>query len=447
MTYFSWPPVILFLVIAFFFPFLSAYSDEPQQGVVFTNKVGGYQNRFVLCPKGQVSGSRYRIRIPVRKNGQVVMKNFDDNLDRLTFVQDYQIKDRQNLLNGWLYRSSDKSNSAEVFFSKNQLGQGNYPIYYKLGGQSSFSRWQTDGGTQRREISFEDRVSAAVWANQVEVRQLGLNPFNPKQTHPIIVTGFWMGIEPDLNKLPELGGQLSYLPLVLKNGSYQIDLAVPHKTKQRLFTALRNSSDLPVGATLRATTKMVVNTQQLNQEILSVGKVDFSKVSKLMERTINVDAPKLASLNPGSNKQVSSDACIVAMEDWMPLCGDANDVYFWKLKLRFKTLDADQKNFELACLVDIGSTARANNNLGQELIKLRIPDIANFEEARKFTIGFDGQSANPASHKVVVPISTATGETGVPDGVNVVANSSIAGTRLNDLYQECFTTFSKKVVR
>lgn len=415
--------------------------DEPQNGIIYTNQVGGHKNVFVLCPSGQTSGCRYRIRIPVQRNGQLVMKKYDDNLDRLTFKKDFQIRDGQNLLNGWLYESSDKANTGEVFFSKHPVGQGNYPMYYKLKGQASFSRWQTDNGTQQRRASFEDRVKAGVWANQVRIGELGLNPFNPNKTHPIIVSGIWPSVKKDLNRLPEVNGGLSYLLVSLKNGTFQIDLALPENVKSRLNDILQNFSDLPpFRYSARQETRQTINRQKLKPMVFENGAPNLEKIAKLMERTITTDSQKLAGLNLGSTRKIWSNKCVVSTERWSPLCANDKDAYYWKLKLQFKPLNVSPTEYEIRCLIDIGATSIANKDLGQELIHTKLSDLGNFVGSTQQIFVTNSQSQVQYTTSRIVPDGP------LPAGVHMIdPPASLTKIPLGGICKECFMTFSKKI--
>jgi hypothetical protein len=340
--------------------------------------VGGYQNTFVLAPKGQVSGCRYKIKLDGRVS--------DVQLDRLTYVRDVEFADGRDesppIVRGWLYRGSDKSsNSWELIFGKEQNTRpGTYSIYYRFPRSANFTRWKGTGNVRRKAIDFDSQVSAILWANQIQVDQLALHPFDPKETSPLVPSLIWAAISPELNSfLKTRDASITPRLVKLQNGRLQYDLEfTPLKdggqpVESLLFNVLQNTDDIEL-TTIRESRTVTVVASEVAPEFLVNGRVQLDRVAASMRNTMERDALTLASLSLGTSQKIADNSCEVMTGRWSLLSKGNSRSYFWKIKLKFDILSSNPEKYKISSLVDVGHCPTNEISLGENRITPLISD-------------------------------------------------------------------------
>jgi hypothetical protein len=352
---------------------------QPTSALVYTNRVGDHENRFVVGPADTVSGGRYRL-LP----GEAIQ------FDRLTYERDVEFRDgRDNaptIVRGWVYKGTDKTeNSWRVIFGKepNTIA-GTYPVYYTHDAGPNFKRWLLPGGTRRAEGTLTDQIQAVLWANQLDADRLGLEPFDEQKQSPISVTLAWRAIEEELNELLNRHGTSLSSQSLLRGPDGRLHMNVRLEGDNAVEVAdalgIRNNVELDVARELR--TRMIVTTRQLAPQYLTNGRVDLRKVQGLLTELIGGRSEPLQPYNFSGQSRTQANGCEATSTPWQLLtCGDEY-CQFWRIRFGFRIErkdDADQ--YELMTEFDIGECRADERQFGTTKViwKTTSKDASEFD--------------------------------------------------------------------
>ncbi len=337
---------------------------QPAKPIVYTNTVDGFQNRFLIGPKEATSGARYKLEA-----------NLPVQFDRLTYVRDVEFPDGRGnapeTVRGWMFEGTDKTeNTWRIIFGKEENTiPGTFPIYYSFKKDGEFERWFTDGGTHREDANLVDEVQSILWANQVDVDRLGLEPFDPGKQSPVAVSLAWGSINGELNRmLGRTGGSLTNNMVKLPNGMVQMDLNVSGPDREALFESLNFRNDLDVQVRWETRTRALAITK-ISQQFFTSGNVDYKKVADNISSLVKIDSPELAKLGLRTTNAFLTNKCIVSTTPWQEFNCDGNYCQFWKIRFGFeKVIRNQEESYELSVVYDIGECRTEEKNLGDTFV-------------------------------------------------------------------------------
>jgi hypothetical protein len=406
---------------------------QPATPIVYISTVDGFQNRFLIGPKEATSGARYKLKagLPVQ-------------FDRLTYVRDVEFPDgRSNapeIVRGWMYEGSDKSeNTWRIIFGKEQNTiPGTFPIYYSFKKDGEFERWLIDGGTRREDANLVDEVQSILWANQVDIDRLGLEPFDPGKQSPIAVSLAWSSIKGDLNRmLGKTGSSLTNNMVKLPNGKVQMDLNVSGPDRETLFESLRFRHDLDVQIQWEKTTRAVAITE-ISQQFFTSGNVDYGKVADNISSLVKIDSPELARLGLRTTKAFLTNKCIVSTTPWQEFNCDANYCQFWKMRFGFEKVIRDQKeSYELSVVYDIGECRTEEKNLGETFVIHKYQSLDG-DDFSSFSASMprEGQGVIYATREIARPSS-------MPAGHSIY--DPMESFNLKDMFNSTFNSYVSRI--
>ncbi len=406
---------------------------QPATPLVYRNVVDGHENRFVVGGPNEItSGAKYKLKagLPVQ-------------FDRLVYLRDVEFPDgRDNspeIVRGWMYEGSDKSeNTWRIIFGKDENTiSGTYPVYYSLKKDDEFERWLIEGGTHREEATFKDEVLSVLWANQVDVDRLGLDPFDPSEQSPIAVSLAWSSIETELNqKLNRSGSSVSSQMVKLPNGKVQMDLHVLGAEREALFESLKFRNDIDVQVRFEQKTRAIV-VSEISPQFFTSDRVDYEKVADSISSLIRQDSPQLAGFGLRATKTFLTDKCFVSTTPWQEIGCDANYCQFWKMRFGFEKVIKDQKEaYQLSVVYDIGECTAKEKGRGEANIIHKYQSLDG-NDFSSFSISLmrEGQGLQSEGGLIVVPVA-------IPDGHSLY--NPMETFYLKDLFT---TTFSLYVSR
>jgi hypothetical protein len=379
---------------------------QPAKPIVYTNTVDGFQNRFLIGPKEATSGARYKLEA-----------NLPVQFDRLTYVRDVEFPDGRGnapeTVRGWMFEGTDKTeNTWRIIFGKEENTiPGTFPIYYSFKKDGEFERWFTDGGTHREDANLVDEVQAILWANQVDVDRLGLEPFDPGKQSPIAVSLAWGSIKGELNRmLGRTGGSLTNNMVKLPNGMVQMDLDVSGPDREALFESLSFRNDLDVQVRKAAVTKTIMITK-ISQQFFTSGNVDYKKVADNITSLVKVDSPELAKLGLRTTNAFLTNKCIVSTTPWQEFNCDENYCQFWKMRFGFERVIRNQEvSYELSIVYDIGECRTDEKNLGDTFVIHKYQSLDG-DEFSSFSTRVPREDVGTEARAIYVPIPSS-----MPDG-------------------------------
>jgi len=406
---------------------------QPAKPIVYTNTVDGFQNRFLIGPKEATSGARYKLEA-----------NLPVQFDRLTYVRDVEFPDGRGnapeTVRGWMFEGTDKTeNTWRIIFGKEENTiPGTFPIYYSFKKDGEFERWFTDGGTHREDANLVDEVQAILWANQVDVDRLGLEPFDPGKQSPIAVSLAWGSIKGELNRmLGRTGGSLTNNMVKLPNGMVQMDLNVSGPDREALFESLNFRNDLDVQVRQVATTENLRITK-ISQQFFTSGNVHYKKVADNISSLVKVDSPELAKLGLRTTNAFLTNKCIVSTTPWQEFNCDENYCQFWKMRFGFERVIRNQEeSYELSIVYDIGECRTDEKNLGDTFVIHKYQSLDG-DEFSNFSTRVPREGVGTDARAIYVPITSS-----MPDGHELY--HPMEAFNLEDIFQSTFRSYVSRI--
>jgi hypothetical protein len=390
-----------------FFAYGRCVNGQPKDAIVYTNRVGDYENRFVIGPADMVSGCRYRL-----------MPDDSVQFDRLTFVRDVEFPDgRDNspaVVRGWEYKGTDKTENAwRIIFSKEEGAvPGTYPVYYSFETGGNFERWLLPGGTRRHEGTLADKIKAVVWANQLDVDRLGLRPFNERQQSPISVILAWRSIERELAELlNRFGTSISSQSLLRgPDGRLHMNVSLTGDRASNVAETLgiRNNVELDSPSLTELRT---ISAKQISSLYLTNGRPDLNKVQGLLADLIRGRSEALMPYQFKVESKSLANGCFAISAPWQLLtCGDEY-CQLWRIRFAFLIERKEgQERYQISTEFDIGECRVSERQFGDDKVIWRSTskDASEFENLSAF-VANGGEETNTVTASVKVFRSIAPG--------------------------------------
>ncbi len=378
---------------------------QPTSTLVYTNRVGDHENRFVIGPADTVSGGRYRL-LP----GEAIQ------FDRLTYERDVEFRDgRDNaptIVRGWVYKGTDKTeNSWRVIFGKepNTIA-GTYPVYYTHDAGPNFKRWLLPGGTRRAEGTLTDQIQAVLWANQLDADRLGLEPFDEQKQSPISVTLAWRAIEEELDALLNRYGTRLFSQSLLRgpDGRLHMNVRLEGDNAVEVADALGIRNNVELDVAIRLESRMIL-AKQLAPQYRTNGRVDLQKVQRLLTELIRGRSEPLQAYNFSGQSRMQTNGCEATSTPWQLLtCGDEY-CQFWRIRFGFLIERKDAaEQYKLTTEFDIGECRADERQFGTSKViwKTTSKDASEFADLSSTAASEASQTvAREASVQIVSSIA------------------------------------------
>jgi len=347
---------------------LGIAKSQPTSTLVYTNRVGNFENRFVIGPTNVVAGGRYKLE-----------PGGPTQFDRLTYEKDIEFRDERELpfqiVRGWVYRGTDKTeNGWLIVFSKEPSAKtGTFPVYYVLRPGEDFRRWILPNGTGRYDGGLQDEISAVLWANQLDFNRLGLKPFAERQQSPISVTLAWSEIQREMRDLLiRYGTQLESQALLRgPDGRLHMNVELAGSRARDVAEVMGISNNVPVDLKKSLRTRMI-QAKQISPQYLTQGRPDLKRISVLLSELIRGRSAALQSFKFDARQATQGNGCYATSTPWNPLmCGD-QFCQFWRIRYDFRVeRDGGREQYQLSTEFDIGECRVDERQFGESRIVWR----------------------------------------------------------------------------
>jgi hypothetical protein len=423
-------PVLVFIGL------LTPCMAQPPSPLVYSNTVDGHENRFVLSGQNEVSGASY-----------VFEAGSPKQFDRLTFVKDVEFNDgRDNspaVVRGWMYKGTDKSDVVwRIIFGKDENTiPGTYPIYYSSETGDQFRRWKVAGGTRRRNATLEDEVFAILWANQVDVDRLGLQPFSHSEQLPLTVTFAWNAISAELNsRLERENVSLGWTLVTLPNGQFQVDLENYSNGETReLFRMLRVANDLDVRKTNTHLAQQLL-AADLSREFFDDNKLNFSRIAEATRSFVRTGSPELRQFQLSTRETVLAGKCHSFTTPWQPMVQGAKYHQFWRMKFSLEAVTIDgAQQYSVVLLLSIGECPTPKVQFGEKFIVAKYESV-DADAFSNLSIRAKQPDAAPMHYTKIVSSSQVIA---IPQGVSL--GDQMKGFNLKQLFDRTFDNYVRRL--
>jgi hypothetical protein len=347
---------------------LGTVKAQPTSTLVYTNRVGNFENRFVIGPTNMVAGGRYKLE-----------PGGPTQFDRLTYQKDIEFNDERESpfqkVRGWVYRGSDKTeNGWLIVFSKERSAKtGTFPVYYVLRPGEDFRRWLLPSGTRRFDGGLQDEISAVLWANQLDFNRLGLKPFSERQQSPISVTLAWSEIRKEMGDLLSRYGTRLESQALLRgpDGRLHMNVDLAGGRAQEVAEVMGIFNNVPVDFKQSLRTTMI-QAKQISPQYLTAGRPDVERIAVLLSELIRGRSAALQSFNFEATQSNQGNGCYATSTPWkLLMCGD-QICQFWRIRYDFRVeRQGGREQYQLSTEFDIGECRVDERQFGDSRIVWR----------------------------------------------------------------------------